>query len=132
MRILPFMTEHQQRVYCALALLEEADLKAFFRAIRDLRDSRPEVELVNIELDHGVGLMDLFGPMGPFAQHMSNNLLEFDVVRLGSGRWSIAFGFRGPDGWGGHWVMDIGADGAIDDLEGGLCWMPRRWKKRVR
>ncbi len=119
------MTEHQQRVFCALALLDECDIKSFFRAIRNLPDSREEVEVVNTELDRGIAVMDIFGPNGPFVGHMKENLLDLQVVRISDGRWSIAFGFRGPAGFGGHWTMQIPQDGVITELEGGLCWKPK-------
>ena len=125
MRVLPPMTENQQKLYCALALLEESDLKNFFRAIRDLPDQSPEVEMVNVELDHGVGLMDIFGPLGPLADHMAGNCMELEVLHLSNGRWSITFGFRGPSGYGIDHTMDISQAGEISNISGGICWVPR-------
>ncbi len=130
MATIPLMTEHQQRVHCAMALLEERDLREFFRAIRYLRDSRPEVEIVNVELDRGVSLLDIFGPLGPFAGILRENLLDLQVVHMADGRWSIAFGFRGPEGYGGHWTLKFLPGGGIHGLDGGLCWLPKPWRTR--
>ncbi len=65
-----------------MALLEEHDLKGFFRAIRGERTDLVQIEQVNIELDRGISLMEIFGPLGPLSKHMLKNWLELDVIRL--------------------------------------------------
>jgi hypothetical protein len=119
------MTEPQQRLYCALALLEESDLKAFFRAIRFHSDSTPEVEVVNEELDRGIRLMDILGPLGPLAAHMEDHVLEIGVVKLQNGRWAIDFGFHGPSGQGNCWTMDICENASITNIVCERFWVPR-------
>ena len=126
MRALPEMTECQQRLYCTLALLEESDLKTFFRMVRYDIDSIPEVELVNTELDRGIRLMDIFGPLGPLQECLNGRNLVFEALNMNDGRWSIDFGFRGRQGYGARWIMNIAQDGTFTNVEAARVWVPMK------
>lgn len=126
MRALPRMTEHQQRLYCTLALLDESDLKEFFRAVRYDVDSIPEVEMVNLELDRGICLMDIFGPLGPLAEHMKDKTMVFEAINLNNGRWSIDFGFRGRRGYGARWILSVSPEGSFMEVETSRVWVPQK------
>ncbi len=120
------MTECQQRLFCAMALLEESDLKTFFRVVRYDIDSIPEVEVVNTELDRGVSLMDIFGPLGPLQESLNGRTLVLEAVNLNDGRWSIDFGFRGKRGYGARWIMNISEEGTFTNVETSRVWVPMK------
>ena len=120
------MTECQQRLHCTLALLEENDIRNFFRAVRYDIDSIPEVELVNTELDRGICLMDIFGPLGPLEECLKGRNLVLEALNLNDGRWSIDFGFRGRKGYGARWIVNILNDGTFTNVETSRVWVPMK------
>lgn len=97
MKTLPCRNEYQQLLMSALALVDEADLVAFFRAARKHPERNKCIDIVNRELDKGVSLMEVFDAPSELYELFTDDWPELRVlVDQETNTISIDFGTNGP------------------------------------
>ncbi len=115
MRKLPPMNEYQQLLYCALALVEEADLVAILRAARKHPERNRCIDIANAELDKGIRLWDTFAAPSRLHTLFTTAWPEFRVL-VDTERRSIHldFGTNGSPSDIRSWDVQMGATGVVE------------------
>ena len=111
MRRTSILDQSQQLIFCALALIEEHDLVAMLRALRDHPDRNTTIDLLNQALDQGLAVMDLTDDHGPMRPLMMEGGLVLQVILLRNRMVWLTIGSSGPQGEASDWRF------TFDDLD---------------
>lgn len=118
MKKLPCRNDYQQLLLSALALVDEADLVAIFRAARNHAERNACIDLVNAELDRGISLWDAFDEPSALYKVFTHDWPELRVlVGLDDNTISMDFGTNGPPSSLVSWRATMGGTGVVTKLE---------------
>lgn len=118
MKKLPCRNAYQQLLLSALALVDEADLVALFRAARNHPGRNRCIDLVNAELDHGISLWDAFDEPSALHAVFTNDWPELRVlVDPDKNSFTMDFGTNGPPSDIVTWEATMGGTGVVAKLE---------------
>lgn len=118
MRNLPPMTEYQQLLYSALALVDEADLVAILRVAGQHPMRNSCIERLNEDLDKGLSLWDAFADGSSFYDLFANHSMEFRVrINMAQHRIELDLGINSRPSDILCWTARMGPTGVVEKLE---------------
>ena len=112
------MNQEQQLVWKALALVEEGELVAMLRLLKEHPDRNATIEKVNEGLDKGLSIMEVFGDEYEGLYDLQyEGLLELDVDMPRPDLVCFSIGYSGALGEVAEFRFSFDADGRISQVE---------------